>query len=256
MEYFNENEKMLLLEANLALATLADGLDTLKNANMYQKGLYYQAFFSLSIGIERILKLIIIEKYRIENEGRMPDNKLIKDKGHHLYKMIEEITPELLKDKINNKVINFLDIFAQKTRYYNLDILTGKQYKFIHPIQEWNKIEEEIIEEYNVKIKQISNKEILTTLMNQCYDVMYLDNSLQTINSSMDIIQELEKRKTMQEYDVLVLYKIIKKLIGILSQLEKENNLYPYLWELFDFFRGNHTDKEIREKEMWMDIIK
>ena len=79
MEYFSEDEKFLLLEANLTLATIADGLDCLKNANGYQKGIFYQAFFSLSIGIERLLKLIIIDKHRIENQGRFPSNKVIRD---------------------------------------------------------------------------------------------------------------------------------------------------------------------------------
>lgn len=49
MKYFSEDEKFLLLESNLTLATIADGLDCLKNANGYQKGIFYQAFFSLSI---------------------------------------------------------------------------------------------------------------------------------------------------------------------------------------------------------------
>lgn len=79
MEYFSEDEKFLLLEANLTLATIADGLDCLKNANVYQKGIFYQAFFSLSIGIERLLKLIIIDKHRIENQGRFPSNKVIRN---------------------------------------------------------------------------------------------------------------------------------------------------------------------------------
>lgn len=79
MEYFSEDEKFLLLEANLTLATIADGLDCLKDANGYQKGIFYQAFFSLSIGIERVLKLIIIDKHRIENQGRFSSNKLIRD---------------------------------------------------------------------------------------------------------------------------------------------------------------------------------
>lgn len=91
MEYFKDEEKLLLLEANLTLATIADGLHCLKRANMYQKGLYYQAFFSLSIGIERILKLIVIDKYRSETDEKFPNNKVIKNYAHHIYQMVDEI---------------------------------------------------------------------------------------------------------------------------------------------------------------------
>lgn len=256
MEYFNEQEKLLLLEANLTLATIADGLDCLKNADTYKKGLYYQAFFSLSIGIERIIKLIIIDKYRIENQGEFPSNKIIRNYGHELYKMVKEYDPKLLENKIYNKVIIFLDNFAKKTRYYNLDILTGKQVEFLNPLSNWNEIEKEILEEYNVKIKPIANKKILANLINQTFDIMYLNNSLQTVNSGMGILEEFETRETFQEYNVLVCYKIIKSLIGILIQNEREFHLYPYLWEIFDFFSGNSTDYEIRKKSMWLDIVK
>ena len=70
MENFNEKEKLLFLESNLTLTSLADGLDCLRYASTYYKGLYYQAFFSLAIGIERLLKLIFINKYRIDSGGK------------------------------------------------------------------------------------------------------------------------------------------------------------------------------------------
>lgn len=92
--------------------------------------------------------------------------------------------------------------------------------------------------------------------MNQYCDVMYLDNSLETISSSIGMLEEFEKREILQEYDVLVCYKIIKYLVNILVLQEIEYNLYPYIWEVFDFFCGNSTDYEIRKKDMWMDIIK
>ena len=170
--------------------------------------------------------------------------------------MVTEVAPQLLEDKIFNKVVKFFDSFAQKTRYYNLDTLTGKKSTWLSPLQEWDSIEKEIIKEYNAKTKQISNKNILANFMDQYCDVMYLDNSLETISSSIGMLEEFEKRETLQEYDVLVCYKIIKCLVNILVLQEREYNLYPYLWEVFDFFSGNSTDYEIRKKDMWMDIIK
>lgn len=53
---FTEKERILANEAALTASLLGNGLNSLRRADMYNKGLYYQAFFSLSIGIERLLK--------------------------------------------------------------------------------------------------------------------------------------------------------------------------------------------------------
>lgn len=59
----------------------------------------------------------------------------------------------------------------------------------------------------------------------------------------------------MQEYNVLVFYKIIKQLLDKLCQIERMHHLYPYLWEVFEFFNGKRTDYEIRKIDEWLNII-
>ena len=46
---FTEKERILANEAALTASLLGNGLNSLRRADMYNKGLYYQAFFSLSI---------------------------------------------------------------------------------------------------------------------------------------------------------------------------------------------------------------
>ena len=53
-------------------------------ANYTQNGLYTQAFFALSIGLERVAKLVIIEDYAIDNKGRFPDNNILKNIKHDI----------------------------------------------------------------------------------------------------------------------------------------------------------------------------
>ena len=127
MEEFSKEERLLLIEGSLTAFSLAEGLDCLRKANVYEKGLYYQAFFSLSIGIERLLKLIIIYDYRVKNNGKFPENKEIKTKGHDLHEMFNIVVPSILENNIYNSTISFLSDFAKTTRYYNLDVLTGKE---------------------------------------------------------------------------------------------------------------------------------
>ena len=57
---FSGKELNLSNEASLTASLLGNGLNALRKADLYNKGLYYQAFFSLSIGIERLLKIIVI----------------------------------------------------------------------------------------------------------------------------------------------------------------------------------------------------
>lgn len=254
MEEFNQEEKLLLIEGSLSAYALANGLDCLRRANVYEKGMYYQSFFSLSIGIERLLKLIIIYEYRIENDGKFPDNKVIKQKGHDLYEMISTIKPKLLENELYKSTIKFLSEFAQNTRYYNLNVLTGREMHNLNPIEEWNNIEKMILKEYNVKIENTPNKEEMVNKINQISDILFLDMNLNLVNKAEYIVNEMERRNIIQGYDVLVFYKIIRSLVETLTEYELKNNLFPYLREYFIYFRADYTDGEIRRKKSWRNI--
>ena len=209
MEEFNQAEKLLLIEGSLSAYALANGLDCLRRANVYEKGMYYQSFFSLSIGIERLLKLIIIYEYRIKNDGKFPDNKVIKQKGHDLYEMISTIKPKLLENELYKNTIKFLSEFAKNTRYYNLDVLTGKEMQNLNPIEQWNNIEKMILKQYNVKIKETQNKKEIVNKINEVSDILFLDMNSNLVNEARYIVDEVEKRNIIQGYDVLVFYKIM-----------------------------------------------
>lgn len=256
MQDFSQEEKLLLIEGSLTAFALAEGLDCLRKANVYEKGMYYQSFFSLSIGLERLLKLIIIYEYRLRNNGDFPDNKEIKSKGHNLHEMFNIVVPKILENNLYNNAINFLSNFAKTTRYYNLDVLTGKEIEKLNPLSEWNNIEKMILKEYNVKIRDIPNKNGLSNNLNQITDVLFFDMNSNQINNAMYIVDEIEQRDVIQGYNVLVFYKIIRVLVNILAEYELKNNLFPCLREYFVYFRGNYTDGEIRRKKSWRNIIK
>lgn len=255
MEDFKIEEKLLLIEGSLASTILAEGLNCLRKADIYQKGMYYQAFFSLSIGIERLLKLIIIYDYRAKNSGKMPENRVIKEKGHNLYEMINIVAPKILENDLNKIIIRFLSEFAKYSRYYNLDTITGKSIQKINPLEEWNIIEKMILKEYKAKIKEIQNKKKFASYINQTSDILYLSMNLNQITDTLDIINEVEKRDIVQGYNVLVFYKIIRSLVYILTDYELQNNFFPNLREFFKYFKGNYTDGEIRRKKNWKNII-
>ena len=63
MSKFNIDEEtyqFLSKEASIASINLCSGLTGLRSATLTQKPSYYQAFFGLSIGLERLLKLLFM----------------------------------------------------------------------------------------------------------------------------------------------------------------------------------------------------
>ena len=69
-------------EAELAAEQLATGVTLLARANHAQKGLYLQAFFALSIGFERLAKLVLVVDHAIAHGGAWMDDAALRKIGH------------------------------------------------------------------------------------------------------------------------------------------------------------------------------
>jgi len=255
MDNSMKEEKLLITEAKLINAMILEGLDCLRESSFTNQGLYYQAFYSISCGIERILKLIIIEDYRSKNNNKLPNNGYLKKFSHNIYQMIETYTPKLLEDEVNKNVLTFFSNFAKKSRYYNLDILTGGYNEFLNPLEEWREVENLILEKYNKRKPHLKQKENLEDILNETAFIYLSGMNEKRITTPQELIQEYETLTIRQEYSVLVCFKIIQNLINELSEIEFNNNLYPYLWEVFRNIRGNYTNTEIKKKKKWKNLI-
>lgn len=148
--------KFILLqqEGYLIKDTLCAGLTALRNTSPNEKGRYYNAFFNLSIGFERLLKLIFIFDYATRNSFRFPTNKELKGFGHDvasLYSAAAEIArayPDsannpFSQDSINLAIVECLSEFAVETRYYNLDQLTQRT-SVSNPLEVWDRVVERV----------------------------------------------------------------------------------------------------------------
>src|SRR5215469_16770112 len=82
--YFPPEWHTIGREAELAVAQTGSGITALGRADHLHKGYYTQAFFGLSIGLERIAKLIIISDYAITNSGKFPSNDILRNVGHDI----------------------------------------------------------------------------------------------------------------------------------------------------------------------------
>jgi len=244
----DKKNSLLLLESTMANTLLLEGLDCLRHASIFEPGLYYQAFFSLSTGLERLLKIIFIYNYIDKNNGHFPQNSELRKFKHNIKKIVNIYAPDLLNTHIYNIIIEFITDFAERIRYYNLDSLTGKN-NTDEPISIWTIIEVIILKNYKAKIP-ILNNNVLQNNINEIADVHYVLSDGTIIDNIDPILSEMMIKDLNQGYNVLVFYEIIKKLVDILVKYQG-NCTYPDMKEIFKTFRMNYTKYEIRNKKKW-----
>jgi hypothetical protein len=129
------------------LAKRCSGLTALRKATPSAPGIYYDAFFGLSIGLERLAKLAWLIDECIRRNGTFPTDKDLKNAGHDIEKLIKKAQviqrmqpaySSCPSDSITNQIIEFLSEFAEGTRYYNIDFFVGGKSKGIgDPIKNW-----------------------------------------------------------------------------------------------------------------------
>lgn len=250
----SEQEHLLLLEGNLTATMISEGLDCLRKATIYQKGFYYQAFYSLAIGIERLLKIILIYQYRASHEGFFPLNSFLKTKGHDLYLLFEDVSPDTLENPLHREVIQFLSDFSKKTRYYNLDLLTNASNLGSEPLALWGKLQEKIADYYGISKKQIFPNAELIRQLNSVFSVYFTDLEGKEIQDFSGIIMNWENRD-IAFYGVLFFFRMVQHLVFILVDLELRHDFYPYLREVFCYYRGFYTNSWVIHKKNWRSMI-
>lgn len=138
-------------EASLVSHLIGSGATAIGRANYADKmGEYYTAFFGLSVGLERLSKLILVAHYCIENEGKMPNEQVVRKFGHKLIDLTREV--ENISEKmqlsleysrptqeIPQKILECLDSFAdaRRGRYANFASLENPNLTNNEPINKW-----------------------------------------------------------------------------------------------------------------------
>jgi hypothetical protein len=150
-------------EAALVRSLIGSGVTALGTANYADRtGEYYTAFFGLSVGLERLAKLVLVADHAISNAGAMPRQDVIKQYGHRLRTLVDksdevarkrslELQFQRPTHEISEKVIECLDAFADaaKGRYANFAALGDPNLGVEEPISKWwNEVAELILQNY------------------------------------------------------------------------------------------------------------
>jgi hypothetical protein len=269
------SEKFILLqqEGFLTQSSLSQGLTFLRKANLGDKerGLFYSAFFQLSIGIERFMKIIVILDFMIKNDLKiMTDRELKHNYGHKikdLYSAIKDIAKErgvntdgFFHDGIEWDIIHFLHEFALTARYYNLSQLGGTS-NAKDPLAEWWKIIfdlylDEVTDDKRIKIQN----ESLATCDARGSNSFTMFHSLSgEIMTEYDLLTHPRIIEASSPHSVWFIIKILSPLFLVLKKCQNDVHSIevskgyefpnvPYMNEFFPFLYSNRQSSLRRKK--------
>lgn len=270
---YSEAFRAFLNEAQFTKEMLATGATQIRKANYATKGIYYQAFTSLSTGLERIGKMCIILDYYIDTKGNFPDFEYMKQNIGHNISLIYDKSIKIVKKRsfefkflaeldaeIHQNILKVLTEFAKGDRYSNINILVNSKQKG-DPIQKWYENVDKMVFEKNITPKKkdqiLRNAEINHLMIQPFANVHFISET----GSSIDNIKKASFSTGMQEaiapYRQLYVLQIIRFWVELISclqykamELGKED--VPYLSEVFGLFYN--SDSYIKTRKTWDKI--
>ncbi len=145
---YSQTFHALLKEAQFTKEMLATGATQIRLATYASKGVYFQAFTSLSTGLERAGKLSIMVDYYADH-GKFPDSKYMRNEiGHKLIDIHQRLIAIVskrglsreylteLSDPIHKAILTVLSNFAVGDRYSNINILVNDPHQS-DPMAQW-----------------------------------------------------------------------------------------------------------------------
>jgi hypothetical protein len=246
----------LCREAGIAGQSISAGLGALRKANYAATGLYSHAFFSLSIGFERVLKLLYIIDYGITHSRAIPSEDILRNTfGHDLEKLFQfsrtlyskstRDWPEfnLPVGGIEDKIVIFLSEFAKATRYYNLAYLTGGRTasNFGDPVSTWfTSIGSDIMARHYRPARQARDAAVAAFIGEQIGRyamVMHTAEDGTPLSDVESASLQTGKNRILQKYGTFYCAKISRYLYMLLFDLvhdaHKSRVAIPYLYEFF-----------------------
>jgi len=253
-EFPDQTRRLLLKEASLSSMNLGVGLTFLRKYNFAQLGFIYQAFFSLSIGIERLIKLIILYEYLCLHND-YPPNNFLKSKGHDINLLFIEAKSLSKKysaskffDKLDESLIyanilTNLSDFAKTNRYFALDKLSGID-NSEDPVARWDREINSIIIDlhFNPNTENNRNMMMLSGIFNEKNaSFKHHDEQDRVISKSQDYFFQSITSVTKQKYSMYYCFCIIKALCEL--QRNQHDILFSnaFLYEFFIIFRIDYA---------------
>lgn len=240
MPLFSPRWNAFAREAGIAGHSISSGLEALRKANYADKGLYNQAFFGLSIGLERLLKLIVILDFALLNNGTYPDDAYLRRFGHDIERLYIEArtvhrrlaNPERRYEfpigGLEDDTIAFLAKFGTSTRYYNLNFLAGRSQpaKAMDPIAEWSRsIGAQVLTRHYTKTRREQdqrNAALIGALMDPVSLIRHSTEDGTLLETAETASLRTGENKIMQKHGTFYCAKVVRFAYMIMYDLQHE----------------------------------
>jgi hypothetical protein len=270
---FSETFNALNREAQFTKEMLGSGAIQIRNANYAAKGVYFQAFTSLSTGLERIGKLCLMLDHFIDHNGQFPDSNYMKNEiGHKIRviygkslvivssRMIAMQFLSNLDDPIHQAILRILDEFAQGDRYSNIDLIVGAK-RQSDPIASWfKKVDTPLYESRVTKKKKETihgNAAIIAAMIAPYAMVRHTSETAGEITEVEDASRRTGLQRAVAPYRQLYVLHVIRYWVELLSSLQYTamqtgSQDIPYFTEVFAGFCN--ADSYIKTRKTWDTI--
>lgn len=211
-------------EVEFSRQLIGIGLTSLRKANFSNQGVYYQALSSLSLGLERLMKLcLILDDFN--KDGVYTSQNKLKKYGHDLLTLFQLIhtrdNKEILLKDYHLKALELLTTFAKSSRYSNIDFITSDA--DTDPIKEWhNEIDKKIFNDVltekqrgRINEKCTKHRDIADSL--PIHVMGYYDENRNEISSAGELHYLITRSDMLSGYRVLLVIQIIESIYKILD---------------------------------------
>lgn len=271
-----ETFKALQKEAQFTNEMLGSGATQIRKANYAFKGVYFQAFTSLSTGLERIGKLCFILDFYLTNNGKFPDqnylNYLKRQVGHDLnflYKESRRVVVQQavafdflseLSHPVHVAMLEVLSAFAKGDRYSNIGLVVGSQ-QISDPVKEWFERVDSPLFDKSVKPAKKAmierNAAIGEALMGAFSMVRHTAESGIALNSFEQASKATGRFEAVAPYRQLYVLQIIRYWVELLGALGRSaygmpGEDIPYFSEMFPGFYND--DAYLRTRKTWTGL--
>lgn len=211
-------------EVDFSRQLLGIGLTSLRKANFSERGVYFQALSSISLGLERLMKLcLILDDYN--GTGEYTSQKDLKRYGHDLtslFKLIHSRSNRSIDlGTTNLKALKLLTTFAKSSRYSNIDFITGDSDN--DPIREWhNEIDISIFQDLLTDKQQhriMAECELHRKIGDSmpAFTMGHYDENGNEISSFGELAYLIKESDMLSGYRVLIIIQIIESICDILD---------------------------------------
>jgi hypothetical protein len=259
-------------EAELAAEQIASGVTALGRANHAARGYYTQGLFGLSIGIERLAKLVIVTDHALTNAGTFPNNEMLRKYGHDIRSLLracELLAAKYLAGKeycdrpnspIHQGIVTTLAEFAELSRYYNLDLIGGgKAARLPEPVGAWwQRVAIPILDAHyspQRRAKDRARAAMIGEVLGDFTSVLHHTEQGEVIDTVEALSERADATAVVQKYGRLHVLQLVRWLSSILSEISHAGAYKARIQALLGldepFVLFGNDDKYLRDRKTW-----